>query len=56
VRRWRFKKGTDWGKVSEKALQDVISFLNHKYRKSLKYQSAIEVAMAHGSMKTKLKS
>lgn len=55
VRRWKFKKGTDWGNVSEKLLQNVISFLNHKYRKSLKYQSAIEVAMAHGSMKTKLK-
>lgn len=55
VRRWKFKKGTDWSKVPEKLLQNMISFLNHKYRKSLKYQSAIEVAMAHGSMKTKLK-
>jgi IS30 family transposase len=55
ARRWKFKKGTDWSTVSEKLLQNMISFLNHKYRKSLKYQSAIEVAMAHGIMKTKLK-
>lgn len=54
LRRWHFPKGTDWGMVSEQRLQNSISFLNHKYRKSLKYQSAIEVAMAHGSMKTKL--
>ncbi len=52
LRRWYFKKGTDWSTVSEQRLQNSISFLNHKYRKSLKYQSAIEVAMAHGSMKT----
>lgn len=55
IRRWRFKKGTDWGTVSEGMLQGTIAFLNHKHRKSLKYQSAIEVAMAHGSMKTRLK-
>ncbi len=52
LRRWHFKKGTDWSTVSEKGLQNSLSFLNHKYRKSLKYQSAIEVAMAHGTMKT----
>lgn len=56
LRRWRFPKGTDWGTVSEQQLQGQFSFLNHKYRKSLKYQSAIEVAMAHGSMKTRLKT
>ncbi len=51
LRRWHFKKGTDWSIVSESRLQNAILFLNHKHRKSLKYQSAIEVAMAHGSMK-----
>ena len=56
LRRWRFPKGTDWSAVSEACLQDALAFLNHKYRKSLKYQSAIEVAMAHGSMKTTLKT
>ena len=55
LRRWHFKKGTDWSTISEQRLQDSISFINHKHRKSLKYQSAIEVAMAHGSMKTKPK-
>lgn len=56
LRRWHFPKGTDWSKVSERRLQNSLLFLNHKYRKSLKYQSAIEVAMAHGSMKTKLET
>lgn len=51
LRRWRFKKGTDWKTVSESCLQGMIAFLNHKYRKSLNYQSAIKVAAAHGIMK-----
>ena len=55
LRRWHFPKGTDWSTVSESRLQHTLLFLNHKYRKSLKYKSAIEVAMAQGSMKTKLK-
>jgi IS30 family transposase len=55
LRRWKFKKGTDWSKVSEKMLQDQISFLNHKWRKSLKYQSATEVAVAHAMIKMKPK-
>lgn len=53
LRRWRFKKGTDWASVSERTLQNQFSFLNHKYRKSLNYQSAVEVATAHGIMKQK---
>lgn len=53
LRRWYFPKGTDWSMVSEQRFQNSLLFLNHKYRKSLKYQSAIEVAMTHGSMKTK---
>jgi IS30 family transposase len=53
LRRWRFRKGTDWALVSERRLQGAISFLNHKYRKSLGYQSAVEVAAAHGIMKQK---
>ena len=51
LRRWYFKKGTDWSRVSEVRLHDAVTFLNHKYRKSLGYQSAIEVATAHGIMK-----
>lgn len=54
LRRWHFKKGTDWSTVSEQRFQNSLLFLNHKYRKSLKYQNAIEVAMAHGTMKTRL--
>lgn len=48
LRRWFFKKGTDWSLVSRESLQDSIAFLNGKYRKSLNYQSAFEVATAHG--------
>lgn len=55
LRRWKFPKGTDWSKVSEKMLQDQFLFLNHKYRKSLKYQSATEVAVAHAMIKMKPK-
>ena len=51
LRRWFFKKGTDWALVSEGELQYAIHVLNHKYRKSLNYQSAMEVAIAHGMMK-----
>jgi transposase, IS30 family len=48
LRRWFFKKGTDWATVSEEELQDALNTLNNKYRKSLNYASALEVAMAHG--------
>ncbi|MBI5413636.1 IS30 family transposase, partial [Candidatus Peregrinibacteria bacterium] len=48
LRRWFFKKGTDWSTVNEKQLQHALSILNNKYRKSLNYASALEVAMAHG--------
>lgn len=48
LRRWFFKKGTDWSTVSEYKLQKAISTLNNKYRKSLGYASAMEVAKAHG--------
>lgn len=48
LRRWFFKKGTDWSKVSEKKLQKAINILNNKYRKSLNYASALEVATEHG--------
>lgn len=53
LRRWQFKKGTDWARVSEEDLQHSINFLNGKQRKSLGYQSAIEVATAHGMLKAK---
>lgn len=51
LRRWFFKKGTDWALVSEKEFQDALTVLNGKYRKSLKYQNALEVARAHRIIK-----
>lgn len=53
MRRWSFPKGTDFATVSEEQLQECITMLNHKYRKSLGYRSAYEVAYAHGIMKQK---
>ena len=53
IRRWSFPKGTNFAMVSEERLQEAISFLNHKYRKSLGYRSAYEVAYAHGIIKQK---
>lgn len=48
LRRWFFKKGTDWATITEKELQKAVNTINNKYRKSLNYASAIEVAVAHG--------
>lgn len=52
LRRWFFKKGTDWSTVTELELQEAFSILNNKYRKSLNYASALEVASAHGIIKS----
>lgn len=41
--RYYFPKGTDFNEVSEEELQDVISEINHRPRKILKYQTAAEV-------------
>jgi IS30 family transposase len=51
LRRWHFKKGTDWSLVSEEKLQEAALMINNKYRKSLGYRSAMEVELAHGMMK-----
>lgn len=51
LRRWKFRKGTYWSRVTEEEIQHALAFLNSKYRKSLGYQNAIEVALAHGIMK-----
>lgn len=53
LRRWFFKKGTDLRRVSEVKLQEAITTLNRKYRKSLGYKSAEEVALERGSIKRK---
>lgn len=47
IRRWFLPKGTDLSKVDEKTFQSMLSVLNHKYRKSLGYQSAYEEALRH---------
>jgi len=52
LRRWFFKKGTDWSTIPEEELQEAFSILNNKYRKSLNYASALEVAIAHGIIKS----
>lgn len=48
LRRWFFKKGTDWSTIPEQTLQKALKTINNKYRKSLNYASALEVATAHG--------
>lgn len=51
LRRWFLPKGTDLSKVKEEELQKYASVLNHKYRKSLGYKSAYEVALGRGILK-----
>lgn len=54
LRRWFIPKGTDLSKLSEEDLQRYISILNRKYRKSLHYRSAYEVAIERDILKTKV--
>jgi len=51
LRRWFIPKGTDLRNVSNTQLQQYIDILNHKYRKSLNYKSAYEVALENGIIK-----
>lgn len=48
IRRWFLPKGTDLSKVSDELFQSQLHLLNHKYRKSLGYKSAYEVALERG--------
>lgn len=52
LRRWFWPKGTDLSKVSNYKFQKNISTINNKYRKSLRYRSALEVAREHGILKS----
>lgn len=54
LRRWFLPKGTNLDTVNEEALQTYISILNGKYRKSLHYESAYEVAVRHGILQTEV--
>lgn len=51
IRRWEIPKGTDLNDVSEERLGKCIEFLNNKYRKSLGYRSAREVAEESGILR-----
>lgn len=51
MRRWFWKKGTNLAEVSNQEIQDGINTLNNKYRKSLNYRSAYEVARERGILK-----
>lgn len=55
ARRWEIPKKTDLSKISERKLQRCFDFLNHKYRKSLGYKSAYEVAVELGILKGDIK-
>ena len=54
IRRWFIPKKTDLRTVSEERLQRYIHILNNKWRRSLGYKSAYEVAMKNGILKTKI--
>ena len=53
LRRWFIAKRTDLMTVSEEDLQAYLRVLNGKWRKSLEYRSAYEVAAERGILKTK---
>jgi|SRR3989338_1466329 len=48
LRRWFIKKGTNLMEVSEEYFQECLYILNGKWRKSLGYRSAYEVALERG--------
>lgn len=52
LRRWFWPKGTDLSKVSNHMFQKNIAIVNNKYRKSLHYRSALEVAIEHDILKS----
>ena len=52
LRRWFWPKGTDLSKVSDYTFRKNIATINNKYRKSLHYRSALEVAREHGILKS----
>ncbi len=52
LRRWFWRKGTNLEKVSEEEFQENIGIMNRKYRKSLNYLSATEVAKRDGILKS----
>jgi IS30 family transposase len=51
VRRWFLPKGTDLAAIPDTVFQSQLHLLNGKYRRSLGYQSAYEVALERGILK-----
>lgn len=51
LRRWFWPKGTNLRKVSKEEFQAKIEIINNKYRKSLHYRSANEMAREFGILK-----
>ena len=51
TRRWFLPKGTNLETVPEDTFQSMLYVFNHKYRKSLGYESAYELALKHGIIK-----
>jgi IS30 family transposase len=51
IRRWFLPKGTNLGLLANHTFQSQLHLLNHKYRKSLGYRSAYEVALERGIIK-----
>jgi transposase, IS30 family len=56
VRRWFLKKGTDLSAVTDEAFQTYLAILNGKYRKSLGYRSAYEVAVERGIIRKRIEN
>lgn len=54
MRRWFWKKGTNLAEVSNQEIKKGIEILNNKYRKSLHYRSALEVARKSGILKEEI--
>jgi transposase, IS30 family len=52
LRRWFWKKGTNLAHISPQEFQRSLAIINGKYRKSLNYLSAKEVAQADGILKS----
>lgn len=48
TRRWFLPKGTNLATITNETFQSQLHLLNHKYRKSLGYKSAYEVALERG--------
>lgn len=48
IRRWFLPKGTDLSKIPNDVFQSQLHLLNGKYRRSLDYRSAYEVALERG--------